>query len=67
MEELNIIGIDLAKRSSASRCSVGRFGPVPQEGEPSTFSARSRDAWWRWRPVRALIIGAERLCGSATM
>ena len=32
MEEVNIIGIDLAKRKfSASRCSGGRFGRVPQE------------------------------------
>ena len=32
-----------------------------------TFSPHYRAALWRWRPVRALTIGAERLCGSATM
>ena len=33
MEQVNVIGIDLAKRSlSASRCSGGQFGRVPQEG-----------------------------------
>ena len=34
MEQVDIIGIDLAPEAqfSASRCSGGRFGRVPQEG-----------------------------------
>ncbi len=31
------------------------------------FSPHYRAALWRWRPVRVLTIGAERLCSSATM
>ena len=71
MEQVNIIGIDLAKRSfqlhgaradgwlrSAGRL-VGRSF--------CTFSPHYRAALWRWRPVRVLTIGAERLCSSAMM
>ena len=63
MEQVNIIGIDLAKRSfqlhgARADGSVAFRRKVSRES--CTFSARSSDAWWRWRPVRAPTTGAGR-------
>ena len=71
MEQVNIIGIDLAKRSfqlhgARADGSVAFRRKVSRE-KFLYFSPHYRAALWRWRPVRALTIGAERLCSSATM
>ena len=66
MEQVNIIGIDLAKRSfqlhgARSDGSVAFRRKVSREKLLYILGAHYRAAWWRWRPVRALTIGAERL------
>ena len=71
MEQVEIMGIDLAKRSfqlhGARADGSVAFRRKVSRRSCCTFSPHYRAALWRWRPVRALTIGAERLCGSATM
>ena len=68
MEQVIIIGIDLAKNSFQLHGARGRVGCVPQEGEPGEAAGlRGRAARAaRWRRVAARIIGAGRSAVSAT-
>ena len=65
-KRFNIIGIDLAKRSfqlhgARADGSVAFRRKLSREKTAALSRRTSRAALWRWRPVRALTIGAERL------
>ena len=72
MEEVSIIGIDLAKRSfqlHGARVdgSVAFRRKVSRERLTDFLASQPRCVGGDGGPVRALTIGAERLCSSATM